>query len=129
MQTSLLTLGRVLLASLFVISGIRKIMGWAGTLGYMQSKGLPATEILLVATIALELIGGLMVAFNMFAMPAAVLLAGFCLVSGVIFHNFWAIGDAAQYSNQMIHFMKNVALAGGLLITAAASQNDSTRSG
>jgi putative oxidoreductase len=123
MQTSLLTLGRILLASLFVISGIRKIMGWAGTLGFMQSKGLPATEILLVATIALEIIGGLMIAFNMFAMPAAVLLAGFCLLSGVIFHNFWAV-DAAQYGNQLAHFMKNIALAGGLLVTAASSQKD-----
>jgi putative oxidoreductase len=127
MQTSLLTLGRILLASLFVISGIRKVFGWAGTLGYMQSKGLPATEILLAATIALEIIGGLMIAFNMFAIPAAVALAGFCLVGAIIFHNFWAV-DEAQYANQLNHFLKNIALAGGLLVTAASSQNDVVRS-
>ncbi len=123
MQSSFLTLGRIMLASLFVISGVRKLMGWAGTLGYMQSKGLPSAEILLMATVALEIIGGLMIAFNIFATVPAVLLAGFCLLSGALFHNFWAV-DAAQYANQLNHFMKNVALAGGLLAVAGSAASD-----
>lgn len=123
MQSTFLTLGRILLASLFVISGVRKLMGWSGAVGYVQSKGLPAAEMLLMATVALEIIGGLMVAFNVFAAVPAVLLAGFCLLSGALFHNFWAV-DAAQFQNQLNHFLKNVALAGGLLAVAGASASD-----
>ncbi len=123
MQTNLLNLGRFLLASLFLVSGVRDIMGWGGVIGFMQSKGLPAAEILLVATVVLKLVGGLMLVFNRFAAPAAILLAGFCLASAVIFHNFWAV-DAAQYSNQLNHFMKNVSLAGALLMAAAMSQSN-----
>jgi putative oxidoreductase len=120
MQTTLLALGRILLASLFLVSAARKLLGWAGTLGYIQSKGLPYADILLMATVALEIIGGLMLVFNVFAAPAALLLAGFCLVSGALFHDFWTV-DAAQYGNQLNHFLKNVALAGGLLVVAGAS--------
>ena len=120
MQPLLLNLGRVLIASIFLISGVRKALGFAGTAQFMQSKGLPSAEILLMATIALELIGGLMIVFNRFAAPAAVLLAGFCVLSGAIFHNFWA-AEAAQYQSQLNHFLKNVALAGGLLFIAGSS--------
>ncbi len=123
MRTMLLTLGRVLIASIFLISGVRKALGFAGTAQFMQSKGLPYAEILLIATVALELIGGLMIVFNRFAAPAAVLLAGFCLLSGLIFHNPWT-ADAAQFMNQFNHFLKNVALAGGLLFIAGSNSSE-----
>jgi len=123
MQPLLLNLGRVLIASIFLVSAVRKALAFAGTAQFMQSKGLPYAEILLAATIALELIGGLMIIFNRLAAPAAILLAGFCIVSGAIFHDFWA-ADAAQYANQLNHFLKNVALAGGLLFVAGSSSPD-----
>ncbi|MEQ1616705.1 MAG: DoxX family protein [Hyphomicrobiaceae bacterium] len=123
MRTMLLSLGRVLIASIFLISGVRKALGFAGTAQFMQSKGLPYAEILLIATVALELIGGLMIVFNRFAAPAAVLLAGFCLLSGLIFHNPWT-ADAAQFMNQFNHFLKNVALAGGLLFIAGSNSSE-----
>lgn len=125
MQPLLLNLGRVLIASIFLISGARKALGFAGTAQYMQSKGLPYAEILLLATIALELICGLMIVFNRLAAPAAVLLAGFCVLSGLIFHNPWT-ADAAQYMNQFNHFLKNIALAGGLLFIAGSSSSERT---
>jgi len=130
MQTGLMTVGRILLAALFIVSGVRKILGWAGVLAFMQSKGFPTTELVqgwsvveavLVATVALEIVGGVLIAINLLAMPAAVLLAAFCLAAGFVFHNFWTIADGAQYANQLNHFMKNVALAGGLLVVAGAS--------
>jgi putative oxidoreductase len=124
MRPLLLNLGRVLIASIFLISGGRKALGFVGTAGYMQSKGLPAAELLLIATIALELIGGLLIVLNhRFAAPAAVLLAGFCVLSGLIFHNPWT-ADAAQFMNQFNHFLKNVALAGGLLFIAGSSSSE-----
>ena len=122
MQATLLNFGRILFASLFLVSGVRDVLGWGGVVGFMQSTGLPSAELLLVATVALKLLGGLMLVFNRYAAPAAVLLAGFCLATAVIFHNFWAV-DAAQYSNQLNHFMKNISLAGALLMVAGTAQS------
>lgn len=118
MYPAMSMLGRVMIAVLFIVSGIGKIMRWSGTLGYMQSKGLPATEVLLVLTIVLELGAGLGLLFDRLLAPAALLLAAFCLASGVIFHNFWTF-EAAQAPNQMNHFLKNIALAGALVVIAA----------
>lgn len=120
-------LGRLLLGALFVVSGVRKILAWPGPLASMQSVGLPAMEIagyplvqiLLVATIVIEIVGGLMLVTGLGAKPAAVVLALFTLAAGVLFHNFWTLTDAMQYSNQLNHFLKNVAIIGGLLVVAA----------
>lgn len=125
----MMMLGRLLLGALFVISGVRKVLAWPGPLAYMQGAGFPnmdiggypLVQILLVATIALEIIGGLMVAFGFGERAAAIVLALFTLAAAGIFHNFWTVGDAMQYSNQLNHFLKNVAIAGGLLVVAAHS--------
>lgn len=127
MQTLTMGLGRLLLGALFVISGAGKIMAWEGTLGHIQGRGFPVTDvygypasqIILAAVIALEVVGGLMLITGLGAKVAAVALAAFTIAAGVIFHDFWVVGDAAQYMNQFNHFMKNVAIAGGLLVVAA----------
>jgi putative oxidoreductase len=105
--------GRVLIAPLFLISGFHKITGFAGTAGFMASKGMPFAEVLLVGAIAFEIAGGLMVLAGWNARWGAVLLALFTIPATLIFHNFWAV-DAAQYQNQFNHFMKNLAVLGGL---------------
>lgn len=127
MQTLTLGLGRLLLGALFVVSGANKVMAWEGTLGYIQGRGFPVTEVygypasqlLLGAVIALEIIGGLMVISGFGAKIAAVALALFTIAAGVLFHDFWMVADAAQQTNQFNHFMKNLAVAGGLLVVAA----------
>ena len=106
-------IGRVLLASIFVFSGIGKILAPAGTIGYIQSVGLPFATLGLIIAIAVELGGGLLLAFGVKVKPVALLLALFSIVTGLIFHN--AVGD----QNQLIHLLKNIALAGGLLQVAA----------
>lgn len=113
-STSVLpVIGRVLLASIFVFSGIGKILAPAGTIGYIQSVGLPFATLGLIIAIAVELGGGLLLAFGVKVKPVALLLALFSIVTGLIFHN--AVGD----QNQLIHLLKNIALAGGLLQVAA----------
>jgi putative oxidoreductase len=129
MTSALQAFGRLLVGALFVISGARKFMDLPGTLGFMQSKGFPTTEyagypaveLLLWATIALEIVGGLMLITGLGAKLAAFVLALFTLASGVIFHNFWAV-DAAQYAGQLNHFIKNIAIVGGLLYIAGQSR-------
>ena len=98
---------RVFLALIFVVSGAGKIFNYAGTQGYMEAMGVPGA--LLPAVIAVELLGGLAVALGWKTRTAAFLLAGFSLLSAVLFH--------ADFGDQMqqIMFLKNIAIAGGLL--------------
>jgi putative oxidoreductase len=106
-------IGRVLLATIFIFSGIGKLLAPAATIGYIASSGLPAAPLALAAAIALELGGGLMLAVGIQTRLVAALLAAFSIVTGLAFHN--AIGD----QNQLIHLLKNIALAGGLLQVVA----------
>ena len=99
---------RIMISLIFITSGLSKISGFTGTQGYMEAMGVPGA--LLPVVIALELLGGLAVMLGWHTRVAAFLLAGFSLLSALLFHaNF---GDQMQ----MIMFMKNVAIAGGFLM-------------
>ena len=111
-------LGRILLALLFVVSGVGKITGYAGTAAVMASKGLPLVDILLPLTIAVELGGGLLLALGWKARWAAAALFLFLIPTTLIFHQFWGI-DAKLVQMQKIHFLKNVAIMGGMLMVLA----------
>ena len=106
--------GRILIALIFVVSGFGKISGFEGIVGYIASKGLPLPEFAAMAAVVIELGGVLMVMFGWKARWAAAAMFVFTAVAALIFHNFWAV-PAAQSQNQMIHFMKNVSMLGGLL--------------
>ncbi len=101
---------RALMAAIFILSGLGKISAFAGTQGYMEAFGLPGE--LLLPTIAFELGAGLALLIGYKTRTVALLLAGFSLVSAIIFHaNF---GDQMQ----QINFLKNLAMTGGFLILA-----------
>ena len=103
--------GRILIAAIFILSGFSKITGYAGTQGYMEAMGVPGA--LLPLVIVTELGGGLLVVLGLWTRLAAFALAGFSLLSALLFHaNF---GDQVQ----MIMFMKNLAIAGGFLFLVA----------
>jgi putative oxidoreductase len=110
--------GRILLALIFILSGFGKIGGFAGTAGYIASKGLPMASVVAALTILVELGGGLALATGFYARWAALALAVFSVLAALIFHNFWAV-PAEQAMNQNIHFMKNIAIAGGMLMVFA----------
>ena len=103
--------GRVLIAAIFVISGVGKISAYEGTQAYMDSMGVPGATLPVV--IAFEILAGLAVALGWQARVAAFLLAGFSLVTAVMFHG--ELGDPMQ----SILFWKNVAIAGGFLFIVA----------
>jgi len=110
--------GRLLLALLFVVSGFGKITGFAGTAGYMASKGMPMPEVLLVGAIVVEFAGGLMLAAGWKARWAAAAIAAFLIPTTLIFHNPAGLaGQEAQ--NQMIQLMKNLSILGGMLYVVA----------
>jgi len=106
--------GRILIALIFILSGFGKIAGFEGTAGYIASKGLPLPQLLTIVAILIELGGGLMLVLGWKARWAAAAMLVFTALAALIFHNFWAVPpDQAQ--NQMIHFMKNISMMGGLL--------------
>ncbi len=109
---------RILLALIFVVAGFGKITGYAGTAAYMASKGLPMVGVLLPLTILTELGGGLMLAVGWKARWAALWLFLFMIPTTLIFHRFWGI-DPAQVQSMQIHFMKNLAMMGGMLMVFA----------
>jgi len=103
--------GRVLIAIMFVMSGFGKITDYAGTQGYVEMMGVPGA--LLPLVILTEVGGGLAVILGWQTRLAALALAGFTLISAVIFH-----ADFADQT-QMIMFLKNVSIAGGFLFLVA----------
>jgi len=104
-------IGRLFLSMIFIFSGFTKITGYAATQGYMESMGVPG--MLLPLVIAVELFGGLAILFGFKARLVAILMAGFSVVSALLFHQFWID------ESQMNPFMKNIAMAGGFLMIFA----------
>lgn len=111
-------LGRILLAWLFVPAGWSKIAGFAGTAGYIASKGLPLPEVGAAIAIAVELGLGLAVLVGFKTRIAAVGLAVFTLAASFFFHNYWAMPEAQQMMQRLM-FNKNITIVGGLLVLAA----------
>jgi putative oxidoreductase len=107
--------GRILIAVMFLIAGLGKISGYAGTQGYMESMGVPGA--LLPLVIALEVLGAVAIIVGYRARLVAAALAGFTLASGLIFHG----GDD---QTQQILLMKNLAIAGGFLFLVARGAGD-----
>jgi len=110
--------GRILLGALFIVSGFGKITGYDGTAGYMAAKGMPFVNVLLPAAIAVELGGGLLLALGYKARWAALAIFLFLIPTTLIFHAFWGI-DPKEAAMQQINFLKNVSIAGGMLMVFA----------
>lgn len=105
--------GRILLAAIFVLSGLSKVAAPAGTIGYIASAGLPLPQVGLAIAVIVELGGGLALVAGFRTRFVAAVLALFSLATALAFHNHLAD------QNQFIHFFKNVAMAGGLLQVVA----------
>ena len=105
--------GRLLLAAIFIISGFGKLMAPAGTIGYIASAGLPFASLAFAVAVAVELGGGLLLVAGFKTRYVAAILALFSVVTAFAFH-----GNVSD-QNQMIHLLKNIAMAGGLLQVVA----------
>jgi putative oxidoreductase len=111
-------IGRLLIAYMFVPAGWGKIAGFAGTVGYIASKGVPLPEVCAAIAVAAELGLGLLLLVGFQARWAALGLAIFVAVITPIFHNYWGVPEA-QVMMQKMNFTKNLAIVGGLLAFAA----------
>ena len=106
--------GRLALAVLFLWSGYGKLAHMDGNVAYMSAVGLPAAALLIWPVLVVELLGGAMLLAGWKARWAAAVLAIFTAVATLLFHAYWNV-PADQALNQQIHFMKNIAIIGGLL--------------
>jgi putative oxidoreductase len=106
--------GRILLAIVFIPAGFAKIGGFAGTAGYIASKGLPLPEVGAAIAVAVEIVAGIALLLGWKTRWAALALAVFTLVATVFFHAFWAV-PPEQHMTQYLMFMKNIGIVGGLL--------------
>lgn len=104
-------IGRLLIASMFVMAGFDKISAFAGTQGWMESLGVPG--FLLYPVIALEILGGIAVIVGFQTRLVAFALAGFTIIAAYLFH--YSPADQVQ----MLMFSKNIAIAGGFLCLVA----------
>jgi putative oxidoreductase len=115
---TLLLIGRLLLAVLFLTVGIRKALAIAGSAGYFAKLGFPMPEVMVYVAILIEIGGALMLIAGWKTRIAAWILALFVVVATFMAHRFWEFPDA-QYANQMNHFLKNGAIVGALMFVAA----------
>lgn len=107
-------IGRIGLAAIFLWSGYGKLVHLEGNVGYMKAFGLPAAELLIWPAMVVELVAGAMLLVGWKARWAAIALVLFTLPATFIFHAYWSV-PADQVLNVQIHFMKNLAIVGGLL--------------
>ena len=101
-------LGRILISVLFFLNGFFKISNYEGTIGWMESFGMPG--MFLIPAIILEVAGPILIIIGYKTKLASGLLSLFCIATAIIFHNDFA--DQMQFTS----FLKNIALAGGFLI-------------
>lgn len=109
-------LGRVLLGSFFTYYGVNHFLETAAMAQYAASKGVPQPELAVLVSGALIVVGGLSVLFGMWPQIGAACLALFLIGVTPIMHNFWDVADPMLRMNETAHFMKNVALLGGVLM-------------
>jgi putative oxidoreductase len=111
-------IGRILLSIIFLLSGCIKLASWSNMVGLLASKHLPMPTVALAIAVLIEIVGGLCVLTGYQARIAAWILFLYLIPTTLLFHNFWAMQGAMQ-QDMMIHFLKNLAIMGGLLMVAA----------
>jgi putative oxidoreductase len=124
--------GRILLSQIFIMSGLQKFGMYSMMTGYAAAKGLPMAKVAIGVAAAIELLGGLAILTGFQTKLAAWIVFLFLIPTTLLFHNFWTMAGMERMDN-MGHFMKNLAIMGGLLILAAngagAYSLDSSRAG
>ena len=110
--------GRILLAAIFVLSGVMKLADFEGALGHMQSVGIPYASTLLAIAAIVEIAGGLSIMTGFLTRIGAFGLFLYLIPTTLLFHNFWDFAGPERIA-QSANFMKNLAIMGGLLVLMA----------
>ena len=119
MNNALNLIGRLMFVALFLPAGLSKLFGFEGTVGYIESVGLPLPAVAAAAALALEILGSLALLIGFQTRFVAGVLAIFTLVATLFFHAFWAVAPEQAFVQQLL-FFKNIGVIGGLLVLASS---------
>lgn len=117
-ENTLVMAGRILLGLYFILPGIMKIVGWDGTVEYMETHNVPLIPLLLPLTILLQLGCGLALIIGFKGQWAAFVLAGVTLAISLFMHNFWDYPEGMERGHETQNFFKNMGIMAGLLVVA-----------
>ena len=115
--------GRSLLGLYFIGAGLSKVFDFASTLALMRMKGVPFSLFLLPLTIAIQLLGGIFLILGKNLRLTAFMLFGLTIFINIFIHNFWALNGDPSQAHEMQNFVKNLAIAAGLLVLATKDKN------
>ena len=116
-------LGRTLLGLYFIVPGMSKVAGYEGYLDLMASKGVPLVEVLLPLTILIQVGAGLFLIAGKNLRVSALLLFGLTILINLFIHNFWALAGDPGQAHETQNFVKNLAIAAGLLVIATKDKS------
>jgi putative oxidoreductase len=127
----IILIARLALSVLFLWSGVMKLLGYSAFVAYLQAKGVPFVQIAAPIATAIEVLGGIMLIVGLLIRPLGLVMAVYTLATAVLGHDFWNVADAALQHDMVIHFWKNVGIAGGFLLLfvtgAGAASIDAAR--
>ena len=115
--------GRSLLGLYFILPGLSKIFDFASTLALMRMKGVPFSLFLLPLTIAIQLLGGIFLLLRKNLRLTAFMLFGLTICINIFIHNFWALNGDPSQAHETQNFVKNLAIAAGLLVLATKDKS------
>ena len=116
-------IGRSLLGLYFIGPGLSKVFDFGSTLALMRMKGVPFCLFLLPLTIAIQLLGGIFLILGRNLRLTAFMLFGLTICINIFIHNFWALNGDPSQAHEMQNFVKNLAIAAGLLVLATKDKN------
>ena len=115
--------GRSLLGLYFIAPGLSKVFDFASTLALMRMKGVPFSLVLLPLTIVIQLLGGFFLILGKNLRLTAFILFGLTICINIFIHNFWALNGDPSQAHETQNFIKNLAIAAGLLVLATKDKN------
>ena len=118
-----LIIGRSLLGLYFIVPGLGKIFDFMSTLTLMRLKGVPFSSVLLPLTIAIQLLGGVFLILGHHLRQTSITLFGLTILINIYIHDFWTLTNDPSYAHEMQNFVKNLAIAAGLLVLATKDKN------
>ena len=115
--------GRSLLGLYFIAPGLSKVFDFASTLALMRMKGVPFSLVLLPLTIVIQLLGGILLILGKNLRLTAFMLFSLTILINIFIHNFWALSGDPSQGHETQNFIKNLAIAAGLLVLATKDKN------
>jgi putative oxidoreductase len=115
-DSGVILIARIALAVLFLWAGTMKLLGYAGFVGYLQSKGVPFVAIAAPLVVVIEVLGGVLLVLGFKIRALGLILAIYAVATAVLGHDFWNVTDASLQRDMVVHFWKNIGIAGGFLL-------------